>query len=277
MRLANAANFFEDTVLRDAYTNLGLFKGSVEVDGTSGSSTLSRRHALSLPVGVSLPARRTIKAHDEVWIIGDPVKEVFAGKPIRVSFMAARATDLFLAQSPGNAALGTTGGINVWGQNSYLKSTVNGPTDSEYDSQYECFFSTSELILKGTFLKNNGRIFHVRNTHKTIENFLVGECDQLDESSFVNIVFATGTYNPVLDVFGVGTTSTTGIMLDMYQLYSFATAAQPFDRAGDKSLVVSKSALTPEIGKTAQIAGRNWRIIAKTDYADAWVLHIRQA
>lgn len=279
MRLANAANYFEDTLLRDPYTNAGLFRGSVQIDSSTGGSSLARRHALCLPHGVTVPTRRAVKFHNEVWVIGDPVRDMMFGIPIKVNYMAVKGTDLMTIKTPGQAALGTTvGPVSAWAQNSYLKSTVNNLTDSQYDSQYECFFAHTEAVNKGSFLIGpDGRSYYVRNTHVTVENFRVAEIDQLDQATPLALVFETGAYDPIADTFSAANVNTTGMLVDMYKLYKYDTQSDPINKPGDYTLVVAQSAITPQAGKSVIFSSRTWRIHAVDANGDGWNCHVRMA
>lgn len=273
MRLLNASRYFDDVLMRDAYTNAPLFKGQAaayidsQVDGT-----ISRRRVISLAPNLTPPARKVVKYNREVWMLGDGVKDSLQGVELRVSYAAKKCDTTFLIQTPGNACLNTTG-VTAYGQADYLKSTVNGPTDSNYDGQYEVHFASSETVLQGYVLSSAGRYFHVRGRHTLLEGFIVAEADELDSGPVAVTLTDTGTYDPVTDAYSGSSVATTGLFLDMYKLYQYRTAKDPHNEAGDASLLIAASATTPVVGQTVNSA---WRIAQVLPQLDAHLCHLRR-
>lgn len=276
MRLVDASRYFDSTVVRDAYTNVALFNAQTssfiesQVDGT-----ISRRRIISVSNEVTMPARRVVKYANEIWITGDGIKDTFQNVVVRVSYTSMRATELYSLLTPAEMALGSTG-TTAWAQTEYLKSTVNGPVESEYDAQYDITFSSYETVTKGNFLKYDTRIFHIRGTHTVLEGFEVAESDEIDAST-VSVTFTeTGAYNPVTDSYAGNSVVTTGLIVDRYKLFELYTAADTLNHAGDVSLVVAKSAVTPTVGMSVSASG-SWRVEGLVSYSDAWLCHLRRA
>jgi hypothetical protein len=169
MRLVDASRYFDNTVVRDAYTNVALFNAQTsnfiesQVDGTTANKRI-----MSCAFDVSIPTRRVLRYAGEQWIVGNGITDVFQNVKVRSSYISKKATGLYNVLTPSEMALDTDG-TTAYGQLDYLKSTVNGPTDSEYDSQYEFSFSTSETMVKGNFLRIDTKIYHVRNVHDVTE------------------------------------------------------------------------------------------------------------
>lgn len=276
MRLVNASRYFDDVVIRDAYTNVFLFKGQVaayidsQVDGT-----ISRRRTISLASNLVLPTRRALEYGSEIWLVGDGIKDHLQNVALRTSYATKKCDALYTIRTPGNACL-NTGGTAAYGQADYLKSTVNAVTESEYSAQYDISFSSSEAIARGYILSNGSVYYHIRGVHTLLEGFQVAESDIL-EAAFVTAVFTeVGTYDPITDTYGSGTATTTGLLMDMVKLYEFRTALDPENHKGDKTLLVASSAVTPKVGQSVSAQG-SWRIMSVLPYQDAWYCQLRRA
>lgn len=274
----DVAKHFDDTPVIDAYTSAPLFNAQfatfleASLDGNT-----SQRRTMSLAPSLTIPTRRVIYAQGEFHLVGYGTVDTFFGETIRQAFWLKRATGLFKILTPAQAAL-NTGGTTAYGHMDYLKDIVNNVSDSEYDPFWDIFFAPVEGVAKGTFLEYAGELYRVRSTHKGIEDLTDAASDQIDSGARVSVTFVlTGAYDPVLDTMGAGSTTTTGILLDRYQFYELRTEADALMKAGDKTLVVASSAVTPVVGKSLTIAGVNWRIEQVTPEQDAYALHIRRA
>jgi hypothetical protein len=275
MRLVDASRYFDDVVVRDAYTNVFLFKAQVaayidsQVDGT-----ISRRRTISLDPSITLPTRRALKYGNEVWIVGDGIKDYLQGTALRTSVAAKRCDEKFMIRTPGDACL-TLNGVEAYGQKDYLKSTVNSPTDSEYDSQYEVSFSSSETVNKGYILRSYGKYYNVRGTHELLEGFKVAEVDEIEAAEVAVTFTELGTYDPITDSYGGVPVVTTGLLMDMYKLYAYKTESDPTNKPGDKTLLVAASAVTPKVGASVSASG-SWRVAQVIPHLDAYLCHLQR-
>lgn len=279
MKLKSAARYFDTDTVTDGYTGALLFKAqfsSFEQAAPDGS--FQRRRVVSVAPGIAPASRRVVTVQGMRWIMGELVTDAFKDKPIRQTSAAKEATDLFTLLTPAQAALRASG-TPLYGHKQYLKDTVNSVTDSNYDPQYEVFFAITENLKAGYFLKSASQYLHIRSMQFANEGYWVAVSDELARNpasdAEVAVTF-TGTYDPVTETRAAGTT-TTGIMLDMYKLYNFNTEADPRNQAGDMSLIVAKSAITPADNQTLTINGVSWRNIKFTSYHDAWNIQIRRA
>ena len=275
--LFDVSNHFDDIPVTDLYTGASLFKAQISTFlGASPDGHTSKKRVFSLAPGISLPARKGVVALAEQYILGSPIVDGIYGQTIRKSVWSKIVTDSFEILTPGQAALSNSG-TPAYGHKSYLKDTVNGATDAEYDPFWEIFFSTSEPVVKGSFLKVGTTYYRVRSTHLDEAGFIDANSDELDAGSKVTIIFAqTGVYDPVTDGYSAGTLATTGFMFDRYKLYDQLTAADKLIHAGDMTVVVAASAVTPVIGRQITVSDRNWTVLNSTAEADAWTLHVRR-
>ena len=273
----DVAKHFDDTPVVDGYTLAPLYLGQFATFlEASPDGNTSQRRTMSLAPGLAIPARRVIYAQDTTHLVGFGTVDTFFGATIRQAFWLKHATGLFTILTPAEAALGSIG-RTAYAHRDYLKDTVNTSTDSEYDPFWNIFFTPIEGVLKGTFLEFEGTFYRVRSKHVGIEDLTNAAADELDAGSRVTVEFtSTGAYDPVTDTMAGGSVTTTGILLDRYQFYELKTEADALTKAGDKTLVVAASAITPEVGRPVTVNGQPWRIEQSTPEQDAYALHIRR-
>ena len=279
MKLKSAARYFDNDTVTDGYTGALLFKAQFSsYEGAAPDGSFQRRRVVSLAPGIAPASRRVVVVQGMHWIMGELVTDAFKDKPIRQTSAAKEATDLFTLLTPAQAAL-KSAGTSIYGHKQYLKDTVNSVTDSNYDPQYEIFFGITENLKAGYFLKSAQQYLHIRSLLYANEGYWVAVSDELATNpatdAEVTATFA-GVYDPVTETHAAGVT-TTSIMLDMYKLYNFNTEADPRNQAGDMSLIVAKSAVTPKADQLITIAGVNWKNIKFTPYFDAWNMQLRRA
>ena len=279
MKLKSAARYFDNDTVTDGYTGALLFKAQFSsYEGAAPDGSFQRRRVVSVAPGIAPAPRRVVVVQGMRWIMGELVTDAFRDKPIRQTSAAKEATDLFTLLTPAQAALKSTG-MPIYGHKQHLKDTVNSVTDSNYDPQYEVFFGITENLKAGYFLKSAQQYLHIRSLLYANEGYWVAVSDELATNpatdAEVTATFA-GAYDPVTETHAAGVT-TTGIMLDMYKLYNFNTEADPRNQAGDMSLIVAKSAVTPKADQLITIAGVNWKNIKFTPYFDAWNIQLRRA
>lgn len=279
MKLKNAARYFDTDTVTDGYTGAVLFKAQFSsYEGAAPDGSFQRRRVVSVAPGILPAARRVVAVQGMRWIMGELVTDAFKDQPIRQTSAAKEATDLFNLLTPAQAAL-KSAGTSIYGHKQHLKDTVNSITDSNYDPQYEVFFGITENLKAGYFLKSAKQYLHIRSLLYANEGYWVAVSDELatDPATDAEVTATfSGAYNPVTETHAAGVT-TTGIMLDMYKLYNFNTEADPRNQAGDMSLIVAKSAVTPRADQLITIAGVTWKNIKFTSYFDAWNIQLRRA
>jgi hypothetical protein len=213
----------------------------------------------------------------EQYILGAAILDGIFGQPIRKSVWAKKITDSVAILTPAQACLAGAGTV-AYARKQYLKDTVNGVTDAEYDPFWEVFFSPSEPAAKGSFIRSGSTYYRVRSSHLDEAGFINAASDELDAGSYVAITFPlTGAYDPVADSYAAGSVTTNGFMFDRYKLYDQLTGTDRLNHAGDMTVVVATSAVTPQIGRVLTVAGRDWTILNTTAEQDAWTIHVRRA
>jgi hypothetical protein len=273
----DCANHFDDIAATDGYTGAALFKVQTSTFlGASPDGSVSQKRIFSMAPALTMPARGCVVALGERYIAGSSILDGIYGQAIRRSYWAKMVTDLFEVLTPAQACLGTAG-VTAYGRRDYLKDLVNSVTDSEYDPLWEIFFTPSEPALKGSFLKVGTTFYRIRSIHLDEAGFQNAASDEIDPGARVSAVFdQTGAYNPITDSYAAGSLTTTAFLVDRYKVYDLLSSADKLNLAGDMTLVVAASAVTPTIGRNVTIAGQSWQVLNTTPEQDAWALHVRR-
>lgn len=275
--LFDVSNHYDDIAIADGYTGAALYNGqfSTFLESSPDGSTSARR-TLSLAPNLAVPTRRAITALGETWLIGAGNVDGIYGRIIRQSFWTKKVTDTFERLTPGQAALASVGTV-LYGHKEYLKDTVNGMSNAEYDPFWDIYFAPVENVVKGQFLRVGTVFYRVRTSHLAIDGLTNASSDELDVTARVIVVFeGTGAYDPITDTFAAGTTTTYGMLLDRYKSYDLLTDADEKNHPGDMTLYIAGTAFTPIAGKTCTVDGMSWNILEVTAELDAWALHLRK-
>lgn len=273
----DCANHFDDIQATDGYTAAPLFKVQTSTFlGASPDGSVSQKRIFSMAPNLTMPARGCIVALGERYVTGASILDGIYGAAIRRSYWAKMVTDSFELLTPGQACLGTSG-TAAYGRRDYLKDVVNSQTDSEYDPFWEIFFTTSETVVKGGFMKVGTTFYRARSVHLDEAGFQNAASDELDAGSRVSVTFAqTGAYNPITDSYAAGSVVTDGFLLDRYKAYDLLSEADELNKQGDMTLIVAASAITPTVGRNVTIGSQSYRILNSTAEQDAWSLHVRR-
>jgi hypothetical protein len=283
MKLKNAAKYFDTLPVYDGYSGALLFKiQAATYMENNASGTTSARRIFSMAPEHTPPAHSVIMAMSELNLLGERNPDEWKGSIIRQAFWVKQVTDAFRYLTPGQAALGTTG-VLAHGQKQYLRETINTQTESELDPMWDISLSASleGTVKRGMFLLTGTTLFYVRSTYVDLDGFLTCQSDQLDEGP-VSVTFTTASagYNPITDSYPSVSVSTTGLAIEFNKAYVWQTQADFRGQSGDKTLFVSKSAVTPGVGQllnvnTGESAGK-WNVLNVVSSDDAWLLHIRR-
>lgn len=276
--LFDVAAHYDDIQATDSYTSAPLFMVQTSTFmGASPDGSVSQKRIISTVPSITMPARRALTTLGENYIIGNGIVDGIYGQAIRRSFWTRLVTDTFTIRTPGQAAL-ATGGVTAFGHKSHLKDVVDSTADSSYDPFWEIFFTLGEVVGKGSYFLVGGTYYRARSVHIDEAGFQNASSDELEAGARVAVVFnQIGAYNPVTDSFTGASVNTFGILLDRYKNYSLQTSADALNHAGDKTLTVAVSAVTPVVGRTVTIATVTYNILSSSAEQDAWNLHLRRA
>lgn len=279
MEFTDAAEFFNDDEVFDAYTDEFLFMAHTTPhdDHTSSGST-SRRRTMITAVSVAPPARRAIRWYDTCWIVGGNNTDAFQGGEVRRSFGMKKSTGLATALTLAQACLGVPGtGVPFHAHREYYRDMTDAQTSSDYDVMYNVHFSPSEPVVKGSILEQGGRYMFVRNLYESADEFAVAEADTFDADARQLVTFLG---SPGLD-FGTagatGSTTTYALQTDSSKVFVFRAMAEGTNQAGDRTVFVARSAVTPKVGDRFTMQGFTWRVVICAPVGDAWAIRGRLA
>jgi hypothetical protein len=270
----DVARHFDDVETRDGYNPLSapVLRGqfSTFVEAAPDGSTSNRR-VLSLAPNVTLPLRRVIKLHDELWVVGQGITDMFQNRAVRTSYWMKKVYALFNKLTPLEACTGLTG-LAMYGHRVFLKNTVNGVTDSGYEPFWNLYFGVNESFQEGSLLRDSyGTWYRCRVTYTSDEGFRMVEADQIDAP--VSVTYGSNpTYNAELDVLTSVPVIVQGFVIQGSKLYEFFSEHDKKYAVGDCSLITSV-ALTPETSVSA--VGKNWLVLDCQPHLDGYASHIR--
>lgn len=271
--IADVAKHFDDISAYDAYTGVLVFKGQFNTfDETDISGSTERKRTLSVAPGTVLPTRKAINLFGEVWVIGSGNTDGIYDRPIRKAYWLKRSDDLATVRTPLQYLTGVAG-TSIYASMSYLKDTVNGVTDSQYDPFWEVFVADTESIPRGSIISVAGKVLRVRTSHRELSGFLLAQADQLDETNTVTMTVPTSgrVYDPVTDTYSGGTATVTALVLDAYKLYKYAMKYDEKVNSGDFTAIVA--AAVP-VGSSVSFSNKSFRVASVQPEADAFSLHL---
>lgn len=270
--LFDVACHFDDIDITDGYTGAALFAGqfsSFEESSPDGST--SKKRTLSVKPDVVIPTRRVISFLTETWIVGDGNVDGIFNTAIRRAFWMKKSSGIAQRVTPAQLLAGTTG-YDLHISRDYLKDTVNGVSDTEYDPFWDIYVALGEVVSKGYFLKLAGSVYRVRGVHDEQSGFTLAQCDQLDSTALVTATLTTGTFDPITDTKTSSSTTLPGAMLEPSKFYRYNTKLDPKYNSGDMSLLLSTKV---NVGNVLSISGMRWRVMAVQTELDAFAHHIQ--
>lgn len=276
MEFADAVTFFHTDPVYDAYTGALLFYGQTVPRVINSPGATSRQRTLETAPGTTLPARRAVRWYGSAWIVGNSTLDSYDGDVVKTNFDMKLASDTMTYLTPGQATLGQAG-TAFYAHKEYNGDRTDPVSSSDYDTMWAVYCATSEPLSKGTFLNMGGTLLRVRNTYVTHEDFRLVEADQFDDDTLQTAVFNTGSFSLRNDSFAEGNSPVQVIQTDVPKFYEWRTAAESGMQAGDRTVFVAQSSLTPKPGMTFTMLGRGWRALSVVPDHDAWAIHARPA
>lgn len=277
MEFSDAAAFFNDDEIFDAYTDELLFMGhTTPHDDHTSSGATSRRRTLIAAIDAVAPARRAIRWYDTFWVVGGNNTDGFQAGEVRRSFGLKKSTGLMTVLTIGQACLATADvGTQLHAHKEYYRDMTDSRTSSDYDVMYNVFVGAGEMVAKNLILEQNGRFLLVRNVYDSADEFLVAEADAFDADARQEITFLG---QPGLDFDTAAAASnivTHALQTDSSKFYVFRALAEGTDQPGDRTVFVARSAVTPAVGMTFTMQDLTWRATICVAVGDAWAIRAR--
>lgn len=277
MDIADAATFFDDDPVYDAYTGLLLFYGqTASFDDSSSDGATNRRRVLSVAPDIVMPTRGGLKLYSDLWIVGTGTPDGFQGDPVRRHFSMKRVTNLAALLTP-TEALAASVGTPVYIHKHYFKEVVNAGTSADVDNYWNVFIPPGEAASRGSFLRlEDDTLLRVRNDYLPVEGLRVLQSDQLDVGARTTAVFRTGTLNRATDTVSSGTSTVNAIVIEPSKFYRFEHMSEPAIQKGDMTVFVPTT-ITPRVDQQFAMSGKNWRVLYTVAENGCWALLARLA
>lgn len=278
MDFADVASFFDDDPVYDGYTNALLFRcHTTPHDDQTSSGATARRRTMTTENATTPPARGVVKVYESYWLVSDSNPDSFRGELVRRSYSLKKSTGLMDLLTPGQATL-SAAGTAIHTQKEYYRDQANARTESDWDVMWNIFAALAEPIVKGSFFRQAGVLYRVRNTYPSVDMFRIAETDQLDDDALQSALFTTaGVLNLRTDTLDTTSQAATVIQTDTQKFYEFRTQGESTQQPGDRTVFVAKSVITPKVGGEFTMLGAQWRILAVVSEQDSWALHARLA
>lgn len=272
--MQDVASHFDDITVTDSYTGAFAFKGQFSsFDESSPDGSVARKRTLSLRPGTVIPARRAIQFMSENWIVGDGNTDGFQDSAIRKAYWMKKSSGLVSIVSPLEQLTGVST-LAMHAAVEYLKDTVNGVTDAEYDPFWNVYVSQSETVTVGKFVKHGALLYRIRGLHYETSGFNLAQCDQLDQENIVTAtVQSASTYDPITDTVTATSTTVSAILLEPSKFYRYRNLSDSKFNSGDLTALVASA---PAIGTNITVGSTAWRVLEVQAELDAWALHIRR-
>lgn len=276
MNLRDISTAFDNDPLYDAYSGLYLYDGQFSTyDGSQLDGSFIRRRTVSLAPELELPPRRVVNLYGENWVLSDPIVDGFKGIPVRQTMSARKCHKLYTLATALELLKGTST-RQLYGFERWVKSTQDATT-SQFDPYYEFSFSSTEKNLLGRFLIAGNMVWHPRVVAEVAEGFTVVEADIIAGGEKPNeavVIERPGKRDPVT-LQQLPSTQHKGLFIERYQFFTKNDQAQPFNYAGDRTLIVEK---IPEFATQGEViaGGTTWAVVAMEEILDGYALHVRR-
>lgn len=292
MKLSDAASHFARTVFADAYDPTSTITGKLMAfeDATRDSLSADRR-MLSVVPGTVIPQRRALLSDSYAWLVGDVAVDYHMGKELRNKYILHQATELARMYTF-EGALASTVTKEFWANRLWVKGTKETDESSGVYDAYVVYASRTEDLRHPDWATGNffdGREQHVlvqidsrwhlvRTSYISAGGFLACVVDELPEPVLPTVTYTVRTYNPVPDTFTTSDISCSAVLLRWQSNFEYLTRySLPF-QSGDVVVKILKTAVTvAKANDLVDIRGRKFKVLAVTDEAPVWSLHLRHA
>jgi len=183
-----------------------------------------------------------------------------------------KVTDVAVRLTPAQACLSQTG-YSLKVAKEYLKDTVNGVSDSEYDPFWLIYSGESESASKGLYYRIGSTLYRTRTEHLELSGFRQAQCDELDAGAMVSVSVAGDVYDPITDSTSGAVVVTPAIMFEPVKDYKYATKADPKFNSGDMTIIMP---VATQIGDSLTVASTKYQVIMVFQELDAWNCLVRR-
>lgn len=268
MEIADAATYFDNTEVYDAYTSALSFTGQLDLyDGWARDTVTGGRRSISVAPSVSVPARRAVSIEGHYYLIGESVKDSFQGAALRIHYVLQRVSGLATIKTAVQAL--SSGGTQAYANRGWKKDLKAELVTSDLYNTVNMYFSTYETVSRGHLLSLDSRLHRVHNVSPAEGGFTIAECSELEADAVQTVSYtavAAGGYTAATDTYAYSAPASLSVLYEpAFSHYHLRTPAADKVLAGDMIVTVAKSSLTPRVGETFTLKSLSYRVLEVLD------------
>lgn len=277
MRLHNAAAYFDKTICTEAYAASSSFLGQLDLfdDSRRDGATVKRR-IFSVAPSVAMPARGAFTAAGKTWIVGAYAPDDFKGTEIRRKYVVQQSDGLATVKTMAQA-LSAAAGTSAHASMIWIKEGKELDTSALMFDAVNIIFAQGEPAVEKALVNLGGRWYLVRAAYTSAAGFLTAVADELPEPVLETITLGVRTYVPATDTYTTANSSVSLIRIRWQSHFDYLTQGSTDYERGDLQGMMLKTAATPKAGDTLTLSDGKWNVLAVTDEAPVWGLHLRRA
>jgi hypothetical protein len=276
VKLANAATYFDRTVARDAYNHAVKFKCQIEpLDLYRMDGTRVKVRGMDTAPGIKIPTRRVINIDGQDYLVSAMSGDQWAGKRIRQRFVIQGADDIVQIKTIKQELDGDPG-VQAFASIDFNKYNTDERDSSDYHPQYHVFLGPDEPAVEGGIISTVDQNYLIRNVNKTTAGLRDALVNVIDDPFIDSAVFASRTYDPLLDSYAEVTTTVRCIRVRWQEHFMYLSPASEKFQKGDM-IVLLPNSVTVAAGDNIDLTDGVWNVRAVVGRGDYQQAHVRRA
>ena len=275
MKLTQVSRYFDRTPVLDPEAGTELFRAQFSnYDGSKRDAFTAYRRIMSVAPEVTIPPKRVVRAHDQVWLVGDGHVDGWAEKHRRkhiVHQAAGRARVWSLASYLANDPPKDT-----WADLQWVVDRAEEEVGSHKPQMYVAIMSNTERVREHDVVQVGSERLFVQASAYHSSGFLEARgILQLGGASDVSLSVQRRTYNPVTGKYTTATVATVRTLNVRWQeLYLYGNQLDERFQEGDTVFAVP-AATQVQMEDSISFFGRAYSIQSIKTISGALVLHGR--
>ena len=275
MKLTQVSRYFDRTPVLDPETGDELFRAQLSnYDGSKRDAFTAYRRIMSVAPEVVIPLQRVVRAHDQVWLVGDGHVDGWAEKHRRKHIVhqaagRARVWSLagYLANDPPK---------DTWADLQWVVDRAEEEVGSHKPQMYVAIMSNAERVGEHDVVQVGDERLFVQASAYHSSGFLEARgILQLGGASDVSLSVQRRTYNPVTGKYTTATVATVRTLNVRWQeLYLYGNQLDERFQEGDTVFAVP-AATQVQMEDSINFLGRAYSIQSIKTISGALVLHGR--
>lgn len=280
MDIFDAAAFYDETPVLDAYSGATLFSGQLDqYDAAIKDSLAGWRRTISTAAPV-LPTRGAVSIFGEYYLTGRVITDGFKGTTIRKHVLLHPCPGLF-SLAPAVTFL-TTGSTpaTAYASAELRKEEKEEGVSSQLYSLVNIYLAPGETVARDYIAKGTDGIYYrVQNIEPQTGGLKTLVANELGSLVKTTISYGTaGTYDSSTDTTGTTLIAGVGAFVERYQdNYRYTEPSAVKFTAGDKVVTVSATVIiSPQAGDTTVLTDSVYNVVGyQSDGLGSWELHVR--